>query len=73
MIKTPCNKAAGSAATEAYPWGTSQGDVRLITQLDGVFIILLEGERPLHHHHGLPPDRHGLNDFLIGIHLNQNA
>ena len=39
MIKTLYNKAAGSMATEAYPLGTSQGDMRLRTQLDDVFII----------------------------------
>jgi hypothetical protein len=35
------NKAAGSPATEAYPWGTSQGDGRLRTTLGVYFSILL--------------------------------
>ena len=32
LLKNADNKAAGSAATEAYPCGTSQGDGRLRTQ-----------------------------------------
>src|SRR4029079_10587945 len=41
MLKKPASKAAGSSATEAYPWGTLQGDVRLRTKLGGIFSILL--------------------------------
>ena len=39
--KSPSSKAAGSSATEAYPWGTLQGDERLRTKLAGFFSILL--------------------------------
>jgi hypothetical protein len=39
--KRPSSKAAGSSATEAYPWGTLQGDERLRTKLAGFFSILL--------------------------------
>ena len=35
------SKAAGSSVTEAYPWGTSQGDGRLRTPLGDIFSILL--------------------------------
>ena len=35
------SKAAGSSATEAYPWGTLQGDGRLRTPLGAIFSILL--------------------------------
>jgi hypothetical protein len=35
------SKAAGSSATEAYPWGTLQGDGRLRTTLGVIFSILL--------------------------------
>jgi hypothetical protein len=36
-LKLSSSKAAGSAATEAYPWGTSQGGARLRTKLEGSF------------------------------------
>ena len=35
------SKAAGSPATEAYPWGTLQGDGRLRTPLTGFFSSLV--------------------------------
>ena len=35
------SEAAGSSATEAYPWGTLQGDGRLRTTLGVIFSILL--------------------------------
>jgi hypothetical protein len=35
------SKAAGSSATEAYPWGTLQGDGRLRTMLADFFSTLL--------------------------------
>lgn len=35
--KTLSSKPAGSAATESYPLGTSQGGARLTTQLAGLF------------------------------------
>ena len=35
------SKAARSSATEAYPWGTLQGDARLRTTLGDIFSILL--------------------------------
>lgn len=35
------SKAAGSSATEAYPWGTLQGDGRLRTTLGVIFSMLL--------------------------------
>jgi hypothetical protein len=38
--KSPFSKAAGSSATEAYPWGTLQGDERLRTPLADFFSIL---------------------------------
>jgi hypothetical protein len=41
MLKNPASKAAGSSATEAYPWGTLQGDGRLRTPLAGFFSILI--------------------------------
>ncbi|HXC66925.1 MAG TPA: hypothetical protein VN638_05850 [Nitrospiraceae bacterium] len=40
MLKKPASKAEGSSATEAYPWGTLQGDGRLRTKLAGFFSIL---------------------------------
>jgi len=39
--KRPSSKAAGSPATEAYPWGTLQGYGRLRTLLEDFFSILL--------------------------------
>jgi hypothetical protein len=36
-LKLPSSKAAGSEATEAYHRGTSQGDARLRTKLEGSF------------------------------------
>ncbi len=36
-LKLSSNKAAGSTATEAYLRGTSQGDARLRTKLEGSF------------------------------------
>jgi len=39
--KSSSSKAAGSSATEAYPWGTLQGDGRLRTPLADFFSILL--------------------------------
>ena len=40
--KWPSSKAAGSAATEAYPGGTSQGAVRPRTKLEPAFSIPLQ-------------------------------
>jgi hypothetical protein len=40
MLKKAVSKAAGSLATEAYPWGTLQGDGRLRTTLTDFFSIL---------------------------------
>ena len=40
MLKKAVSKAAGSLATEAYPWGTVQGDGRLRTTLTDFFSIL---------------------------------
>jgi len=37
MLKKAVSKAAGSLATEAYPWGTLQGDGRLRTTLTDFF------------------------------------
>ena len=41
MLKKAVSKAAGRSATEAYPWGTLQGDERLRTKLADFFSILL--------------------------------
>jgi hypothetical protein len=51
------SKAAGSSVTEAYPWGTSQGDGRPRTPLGDIFSILLgfflaEEERSIHSSNG---------------------
>jgi len=42
--KRQSSKAAGRSATEAYPWGTLQGDERLRTPLADFFSILLESD-----------------------------
>lgn len=41
MLKKAFSKAAGSSATEAYPWGTLQGDERLRTTLAVFFSIMM--------------------------------
>jgi hypothetical protein len=41
MMKKPASKAAGSTATEAYLYGTSQGDARPRTPLEGFCAILV--------------------------------
>jgi hypothetical protein len=53
------SKAAGSSATEAYPWGTSQGDGRLRTPLGDIFSILLGFFLPEEERSIQPGDRDG--------------
>jgi hypothetical protein len=63
-------KAAGSSATEAYPWGTLQGDGRLRTPLGSIFSILLR-TRSLGRREGLLEDRAeaevGNGIFEVGV------
>ncbi|MBU6434844.1 MAG: hypothetical protein KJS98_16175, partial [Nitrospirae bacterium] len=42
LLKISASKAGGSGTTEAYPCGTSQGDARLRTQLEGIISSRLE-------------------------------
>ncbi len=53
--KWPSSKAAGSAATEAYLYGTSQGDVRPRTPLAAFFNSLLAAGHGSHDKKRLGP------------------
>ena len=72
MIKTPYNKAAGESKPEAYPQGYVEDFDEPRTQLDGVFIILLELQHPFDHHHTLPAYLNSLDDIVIRLNLHEN-
>src|SRR6185295_3499907 len=72
MIKTPYNKAAGESKPEAYPQGYVEDFDEPRTPLDGVFIILLKRQRPLHHCDTLPTHLHRLNDIVVRLDPHDN-
>ncbi len=72
MIKTSYNKAAGESKPEAYPQGYVEDFDEPRTQLDGVFIILLERQRSFDHHHALPSHLDRFDDIVIRLDPNEN-
>src|SRR5258705_12931027 len=72
MIKTSYNKAAGESKPEAYPQGYVEDFDDPRTQLDGVFIILLEFQGSFDHRHTLPAHLHRLNDIVVRLDPHNN-
>src|ERR1051325_9206217 len=72
MIKTSYNKAAGESKPEAYPQGYVEDFDETRTPLDGVFIILLKRQCPLHYRHTLPPHFDRLDDIVVRLDPHDN-
>ena len=65
MIKTSYNKAAGESKPEAYPQGYVEDFDEPRTPLDGVFIILLKGERAFDDRNTFPAHLDRLDDIVV--------